>query len=245
MPRLADEIAERGLAADRVEIGVLGRHRPELLVEVDRGSQMLDGIARPPGQALAAREVVQQCGMLGMFGDQRSTAVRHLGVLARLVERLQRRPHLVARDARRQVEPLVAPRPVARLGRRRELRVCEGPDRDHHQVVLIGLRVEHGPAALRAEMEDVHLAVLLVRRPGVVDIAAGDLHLAGPEPRLHAEGAARPPLARQAVADRDHERVTLRGNAKLPTATGCVSAGHRRIIGEESAAAGRTQPGST
>jgi len=40
--------------------------------------------------------------MLGMFGDQRSTAFRHLGVLAGLVERLQRRPHLVARDSRRQ-----------------------------------------------------------------------------------------------------------------------------------------------
>ena len=106
-------------------------------------------------------------------------------------------------------------RVVARLGRRREGRVGEGADRDDDEVRLVGLGVEDLRAALGAEVEDVLLPVRLVRDARVVVVAAGDLDLIRPESRLHPEGAAGPPLAGEAVADRDRERLARHLEAEL------------------------------
>ena len=120
----------------------------------------------------------------------------------------------------------MTPRSVPRLGRRRELRIGERPDHHDDDARFVGLRGEDRRAALGAEVKDVDLAVCLVRRPGVVGVAAGDAHLVGVEPRLHAERASRPPLARKAVTDRDRERIARRLDAKLATAAGCLADRH-------------------
>ena len=48
---------------------------------------MLDRVVGPAGETLAAREVVEQPGVLGVSLDQLTAPVGDLGVLARLVER--------------------------------------------------------------------------------------------------------------------------------------------------------------
>ena len=75
-------------------------------------------------------------------------------------------------------------------------------------------------------MEGVLPPVRLVGDAHVVAEATGDLHLVGLEPRLHAEGAARPALAGEAVADRDRERIARDLETKLPAVAGCFSSGH-------------------
>src|SRR5881275_3516564 len=75
-------------------------------------------------------------------------------------------------------------------------------------------------AALGTEMEDVLLPVRLVRDARVVGEATDDLHLIRLEPRLHPEGAPRPPLAGEAVADRDRERVPRDLQTKLSAVAG-------------------------
>ena len=77
-------------------------------------------------------------------------------------------------------------------------------------------------------MEDVLLAVRLVRDPGVVPEAADDLHLIRLEPGLHPEGAAGATLAGQAVADRDRERVAGDFETKLSAVTGGFPRRHGR-----------------
>jgi hypothetical protein len=91
---------------------------------------MLDRVGPPAREALAARDVVGQVGVLRMSVEQLTPLVGRLGVLARLVERVDRPPDLgrEARDALWQVEPLVTTRVLARLGRRRELGVGERAD---------------------------------------------------------------------------------------------------------------------
>ena len=91
---------------------------------------MLDRVGRSPGEALAASDVVQQPGMLGMSLDQLAPAVGHLGVFAGLVEGTKRFPHLIALDGRGQNDPWMPSCPVARDGRRRERWV--GERADHH-----------------------------------------------------------------------------------------------------------------
>ena len=117
---------------------------------------------------------------------------------------------------------------VAGLRRRREARVGERADRDDDQVRLVGLRVEDLRPAVRAEVEGVLLAVRLVGDPRVVVVAADDRHLIGPEGRLHAEGAARAALAREAVAEGHDERVAVHLQAELSAVAGGLPRRHRR-----------------
>ena len=59
------------------------------------------------------------------------------------------------------------------------------------------------------------------------------LDLVAREARLDAEHAPRPPLAREAVADRDPERLALGREGELSTAAGSASWGHHRRHGFE------------
>jgi hypothetical protein len=76
-------------------------------------------------------------------------------------------------------------------------------------------------------VEDVLPSVRFVRDSGEVVEATDDLHLIRSERGLHPEGASGPTLAIKAVTDRDHERVAVHLQAKLPTVTGGFSGGHR------------------
>src|ERR687888_109144 len=118
-------------------------------------------------------------------------------------------------------------RVVARLGRRRKRRVGERADRDDHEVRLRRLRVEDLRAAVGAEAEDGLLPVRLVRDARVVAEAADDLDLIRLERRLHPEGASRPTLAGEAVADGDRERLGRDLQTKLAAVTGRISGRHR------------------
>ena len=69
-------------------------------------------------------------------------------------------------------------------------------------------------------MEDVLLAIVLVRNAREVAEAANHPHLLGPECRLHPERAPRPTLARKAVTDRDSKRISVDLETKLPAVTG-------------------------
>ena len=68
--RALNQLLESGLVADRVEVAVLGSKRPERFLAVDREPEMPDRVVCPPGEALAAREVVVRPGVLGMSFDQ-------------------------------------------------------------------------------------------------------------------------------------------------------------------------------
>ena len=185
---------------------------------LDRPPQVLDRRRRPARAALAAGDVVGEAAVVGMRGDQLDATVGHGRVLPRLVERPQLLPDLVALDPLRQPHPRMPARPVARLGRRRERRIGERAHHDDDKIRLVGLGGEDRAAALGAEVEDVHLAVGLVGRPRILRRPARDPHAARLVAGLHPEGATRPPLARQAVADADRERLSLDGQPKLPAA---------------------------
>jgi hypothetical protein len=73
------------------------------------------------------------------------------------------------------------------------------------------------------------LPVGLVRDARVVAEAPEDLHLIRVEARLHPEGASRPALAGQAVADRDRERIARDLQAKLAAVAGGFSCRHRGV----------------
>ena len=92
----ADELLERRLVPDRVEVGVPGGELAGQLRPLDRAPQMLDRVGLSPGEALAAREVVGQQRVLGVGVDDGPRAVGGLGVLARLVEGAGGRPELPA-----------------------------------------------------------------------------------------------------------------------------------------------------
>jgi hypothetical protein len=110
--------------------------------------------------------------------------------------------------------------------RRREGRVGERADGDDDQIGIVRLGVEDLRAAVGAEVEDVLLAVLLVRDPRVVGEPAGHPHLVRLETRLHAKGAPGAALAREAVADRDGERLARDLEAELAAVAGGFSHGH-------------------
>ena len=75
---------ERGttLVAHRVEVAVLGSKRTEGFVAVNRVPEMLDRVVCPPGEALAAREVVERPRVLRMSFDQLAPLIGSLGVFA-------------------------------------------------------------------------------------------------------------------------------------------------------------------
>jgi len=130
------------------------------------------------------------------------------------------RSALATSDRVGQPEPRMAAEVVAGLRRRLERRIREGADRDHHEVRLVRLRVEDLRAAVGAEVKDVRLPVCFVRDPGVIAVAAGDLHLIRAESRLHPEGAPGAALAGETVADRDRKRLAGDLQAKLPAVAG-------------------------
>ena len=74
------ELGEPGFVPDGVEVGIRGSERAQIAMELDRRSQVLDRIGRPPGQALAARDVVQEPGVVRIGRDQLAATVSHLGV---------------------------------------------------------------------------------------------------------------------------------------------------------------------
>src|ERR1700759_1494229 len=127
---LTDEFFERGCAAYRVEVGVVGGERGALIRTLHSEPEMLDRIGRSSGETLTARHVVEQPVVLGMSLDQLTALVRGLGVLARLIQRAERRPDLHTTGL------VCLPRRAAEgddrrprlLGERRALYV--GPDED-------------------------------------------------------------------------------------------------------------------
>ena len=77
-----NQFLESGFVADRVEVAVLGSKRTERLVAVDRELEMPDRVVCAAGEALAAREVVEQPCVLRMSFDQLASPIGSLGVLA-------------------------------------------------------------------------------------------------------------------------------------------------------------------
>jgi hypothetical protein len=130
------------------------------------------------------------------------------------------RSALATSDRVGQPEPGMAAEVVAGLRRRRKRRIREGADRDDHEVRLVGFRVEDLRAAVGTEVEDVRLPVGLVRDPGVIAVAAGDLHLSRAESRLHPEGAPGAALTGETVADGDRKRLAGDLQPKLPAVAG-------------------------
>src|SRR5919198_40484 len=182
---LAHELLERGLLTDRVEVGILGSERAELLSPVDREPKVLDRFVLPAGEALAAREVVDRDCVLGMRFDRLARAVGSLGVLALLVEVVERHPDLPpGRLVGLPRGPAEGDDRRARLlGKGRPLdaraRVDERPGGRVH---LLAVELEPRPAALN----EVELLLLLV----VVLVVLVDDPVAGVagSPSVDAEG---------------------------------------------------------
>ena|SRR5215211_3351711 len=115
---------------------------------------------------------------------------------------------------------------VHRYGRWREVRLGECSDRNGNDVGHRRKRVEDGRAAVGAEMKASLLA--LVGGSHVLGVATEDADVLRPEPGLDPEGASGSPLAGKTVAHGDPDRIALRCQMKLPTATGGITGGHRR-----------------
>ena len=224
------QLLECGLAANRVEVRVPSRHVATAVPHLDRPAEVLHGFGRLPGEAFAARHVVEEIRLVGAGLEELAAPLRRLRVLPSLVERAHRIPQLRSRTLDRlgQLDPGMTPRVVARLGRRRERRIGERADGDDDQVGVVRLGVEDLRTALGAEVENVLLPVGLVRDARVVVEAPFDAHLAGLVARLHPEGAAGPTLAREAVADGDRKRIIFDFETKLPAVTGGLPGCHRR-----------------
>ena len=110
--------------------------------------------------------------------------------------------------------------------RRREGRLGKCADRNGDNIGQRRKRVENGRAAVGAEMEGSLLA--LVGGSHVVAKATGDAHVIRSEPCLDPEGASSPTLAGKAVAHGDPDRIALRCQMQLPTATDGIAGSHRR-----------------
>ena len=128
-----------------------------------------------------------------------------------------------------QRDPRMAARLVDRDRRRRERRVGEGAERDGDQVRCVPDRVEDRPAALRTEAEPP-LRAALVGKPDALGAAAGDAHpVAGNRAwaaKALPSGADTPGSGRL-----NPDRIALRLQAKLPTATRGVSSPSPCILG--------------
>src|SRR5262249_39137906 len=72
-------------------------------------------------------------------------------------------------------------------------------------------------------------------RAGELVVATLDGHLVGLVAALHAERAARPLLAGQAVADRDPDRIPVHRDAELAAMTRCLMGAHGGIVSNHSA----------
>ena len=147
-----------GSLANWIEVRVVLRVRANPLRHVDRAPEVVDRVSRPSGEALAAGEVVEQRGVLRMRLGQSRATVGRLGVLARLVERAERRPELPAfglvRLSGRAAE--CDDRRPGLLGERRSLHAGAGEDegaggRDH--------RSPSSSKAARPRSDEVELLV--------------------------------------------------------------------------------------
>src|SRR3954451_3915187 len=179
---LANQLLELRLLADRIEVRISGRERAEPLRPLDRAAKVLDRIGRPPGEALAARDVVEQAGVLGVLLDQFPATIRRLVVLAGLVERGDRQPDLEARrlvDLTRRT-PDRDDRGARGLGERRPLDAGAGKDhRPGRRVHPLAVELE-GRAAL---LHEVELLVLI----GLVMLVDYAVARTLPRPRVDAE----------------------------------------------------------
>src|SRR4051812_43175346 len=87
---------ERGLLANRVEVGIVAGVRAEALRLVDCAPEVLDGVVGSAGEALAAGKVVEQPRVLGVRLDHLASSFRSLRVAPFQVETIERRPELPA-----------------------------------------------------------------------------------------------------------------------------------------------------
>ena len=97
---------------------------------------------------------------------------------------------------------------------------AKAPTETTRQVRLVRLGVEDLRAAVGAEVKDVLLAVGLVARAARSRCSGRTRDLIALEAGLHAKGAARPPLAGEAVADRDGERLADDRETELAAVAG-------------------------
>jgi hypothetical protein len=107
----------------------------------------------------------------------------------------------------------------------REGRLGKYADRNGNNIGHCRKRVENRCAAVGAEMKGSLLA--LVGGSHVVAIATDDAHLIRSEPCLDPEGASSSTLAGKAMAHGDPDRIALRCQMKLPTATDGIAGSHR------------------
>src|SRR5919198_1736158 len=228
---VADELSERRLVADGVQVRVLLRERMKLVGLLQREQQVPDRVLRPAGKGLAAREVVHRLGVLWIGLHHTAPSVGHLGVLAGLVERAQGRPDLPAVG-------LVRLSGNAAGGddrRPRLVRECgslhAGPDVDERaggRVKTLVVELE-GRATLD---DDVELLVAVVRLVVLVDDPVA--HLAA-GPRVDAEG-----LDAEVVPDRPQRLAPVGDLVDLVESRDLVS-GHQvpPVVFASSATRGR------
>ena len=133
-------------------------------------------------------------------------------------------------DLVRQTQPRVLPLVPDRPCRGREGRIRERSHRDGHDSGHRVDGVEDRRAAVRTEVEG-GAATSLVRDADVLPRGALGRHLLCAESRLDAEDASRPPLAGEAVADRDPRRLALDGEPELLATTRGVSSAHEFASG--------------
>ena len=147
-----------------------------------------------------------------------------LPAFARQRPRRAGRSVLVALDPVRQTDPAVPPGLPDRDRGRPERGIGEDADGHRDELGIGAADVVDGGAAVGAERERPRLAV--VGDAHVVARLPGDLDALAREARLVAEGAARAPLAGEAVADRDPDRIALGGEAELAAAAGGLPSRH-------------------
>src|SRR5262249_2914471 len=123
-----------------------------------------------------------------------------------------------------QSDPRMPPSFVHGDPRRRESRIGKGADGNRDQVRLYAQRPIDGRAAGWAEAEGDGIAA--VGDAHELDRAPLDADLLAWEARVGAEDAAGPPLAVQAVADRNADGLARAGEPKLPAAAGRLACGH-------------------
>ena len=100
--------------------------------------------------------------------------------------------------------------------RRRERGISERAHRNSDRLGYLVQQVIHRRAALRAEVERDGITTL--RGADVLRGTALDADLVPRKPRLSAEHAPRPPLAREAMAHRDPDGLALGGEGELSAA---------------------------
>src|SRR5262249_60144320 len=113
---------------------------------------------------------------------------------------------------------------VNRLRGRRKRRISERADRNTDRRRLAMRFPEDRCAAVRAKVESHRMAAVRAARevfgfPSRCDILAG-------EKCRNSKGAAGPPLAFKAMAERNYDWVSRTAHVELPTNTGCKSRCH-------------------